>query len=139
MKSYSEKLRDPRWQKKRLEILNRDDWTCKFCKSKEIEFHVHHETYIKRREPWDYPDENFTSLCKDCHLVVENFKSERKVKILSIAYFNKRTGLAVVADDKDLYICDYDGSNVTMIFHFTVETFEKLHSLYTNALKKLEE
>jgi len=26
--TYSEKLKDPRWQKKRLEILSRDNFTC---------------------------------------------------------------------------------------------------------------
>lgn len=29
--TYSQKLRDPRWQKKRLEILERDSFTCQHC------------------------------------------------------------------------------------------------------------
>ena len=28
---YSEKLRDPRWQKARLKVLERDNWTCVNC------------------------------------------------------------------------------------------------------------
>jgi len=29
--TYAEKLKDPRWQKKRLEIMERDEWTCQWC------------------------------------------------------------------------------------------------------------
>ena len=29
--AYYRKLRDPRWQKRRLEIFARDDWTCQGC------------------------------------------------------------------------------------------------------------
>jgi hypothetical protein len=28
---YLEKLKDPRWQKRRLEILQRDNWYCQRC------------------------------------------------------------------------------------------------------------
>ena len=34
-KTYLEKLKDPRWQKKRLEILERDGWKCMACGEKE--------------------------------------------------------------------------------------------------------
>lgn len=34
--SYAEQLKDPRWQKKRLEILNRDEWKCTWCLSTEM-------------------------------------------------------------------------------------------------------
>jgi hypothetical protein len=28
---YSDKLKDPRWQKKRLEVFERDGWCCQCC------------------------------------------------------------------------------------------------------------
>lgn len=31
MSEYKEKLKDPRWQKKRLQIFERDDWCCQKC------------------------------------------------------------------------------------------------------------
>ena len=67
--TYSEKLRDPRWQKKRLEIMQRDSFTCLFCGTgltggKNLQ--VHHIVY-KRRDPWDYPDYLYQTLCDDCH------------------------------------------------------------------------
>lgn len=66
-KSYIEKLRDPRWQKKRLEILERDDWSCKICKSKEKTLHVHHIEYLYHWEPWEYDEMFLITLCEDCH------------------------------------------------------------------------
>jgi len=64
--SYSQKLRDPRWQRKRLQILERDDWTCQSCRETQIELQVHHLVY-GRRDPWDYPDDCYQTLCRDCH------------------------------------------------------------------------
>ena len=64
--TYSEKLRDPRWQKMRLQILNRDGWRCLFCNADSKPLQVHHILY-KRREPWDYPEYLYQTLCEDCH------------------------------------------------------------------------
>jgi len=64
--TYSQKLRDPRWQKKRLQILERDNWTCKSCGSVEKSLQVHHVIYLKR-DPWDYPSEYYQTLCEECH------------------------------------------------------------------------
>lgn len=71
MSNYSEKLRDPRWQKKRLEILNRDKFTCQCCKTTEIELHIHHIEY-RPGEPWDIDTELLITLCKDCHKMTED-------------------------------------------------------------------
>lgn len=65
--TYSEKLRDPRWQKKRLKILERDNWECQYCCEKTKTFHVHHLYYEHGREPWEYPDESLKTLCFECH------------------------------------------------------------------------
>lgn len=66
-KEYAAKLRDPRWQRKRLEILERDQFCCRWCDSSEKELHVHHNFYISGLEPWDYEQEALTTVCKDCH------------------------------------------------------------------------
>lgn len=64
---YSEKLQDPRWQKKRLEILERDKWACRACGEKEKTLHVHHIFYVPNTEPWDIPAGLLITFCKDCH------------------------------------------------------------------------
>ena len=66
-KTYREKLLDPRWQKMRLGILERDDWTCQICGNKESTLHIHHRRYIAGNNPWDYPERLLVTLCEDCH------------------------------------------------------------------------
>lgn len=66
MGSYLKKLKHPKWQKKRLEILNRDNWTCVECGATELTLHVHHLKY-KGADPWDTPSKYLETLCEDCH------------------------------------------------------------------------
>lgn len=67
MATYWEKLKDPRWQKKRLEVLGLADWACARCGSSDKELHVHHSYYQKDVEPWDYSLSSLTALCAECH------------------------------------------------------------------------
>lgn len=67
MKTYAEKLKDPRWQRKRLEILQRDDFTCRACGSRDNTLHVHHIRYFRGRNPWDYKEFYLVTLCEGCH------------------------------------------------------------------------
>lgn len=60
---YRKKLLDPRWQKKRLEILERDSFTCKLCGDSQMTLHVHHLYYERGNEPWEYPLEALATLC----------------------------------------------------------------------------
>ena len=64
---YGESLKDPRWQKKRFDILNRDNWTCQICGSKEKTLHVHHLCYDKNKNPWEYDEMSLITLCEGCH------------------------------------------------------------------------
>lgn len=70
-KSYAELLKDPRWQRKRLEILTRDDWTCQSCADKETTLHVHHRYYVRGRLPWQYDADCLVTLCEACHQAIE--------------------------------------------------------------------
>lgn len=65
--NYSEKLKDPRWQRKRLEVLQRDDFTCLACGAKDKQLHVHHCYYVSGRDPWEYDSDSMLTWCKDCH------------------------------------------------------------------------
>ena len=66
-KKYLEKLKDPRWQKIRLEVFERDAWTCQRCYDTETTLNIHHRYYKDNTEPWDYPLESLVSLCENCH------------------------------------------------------------------------
>lgn len=64
---YKEQIKTPKWQKRRLEIMQRDDFTCQICGAKDKTLHVHHTTYIQGRSIWEYPDKMLITLCEDCH------------------------------------------------------------------------
>jgi hypothetical protein len=65
--AYFELLKDPRWQKRRLEILERDGWNCVDCGDGTKTLHVHHRYYEWRLKPWEYEDDALTTLCEPCH------------------------------------------------------------------------
>ena len=67
MKTYSEKLKDPRWQQKRLKVMERDGWACVDCGEKKKSLSVHHSYYVTGRMPWMYPMWSLQTLCSDCH------------------------------------------------------------------------
>jgi hypothetical protein len=69
-KSYSEKLKDPLWQKKRLEVMERDGWQCVCCKDKASTLNCHHTFYDSSRMPWEYDGYEIVTLCQKCHLRV---------------------------------------------------------------------
>jgi len=71
--NYSEKLKDPRWQKKRLEVFQRDEFECKLCGSKENTLQVHHLIYFKNRNPWEYDNSLLITLCNNCHEFAKDF------------------------------------------------------------------
>lgn len=89
--TYTEKLKDPRWQKKRLEIFQRDNWCCQKCFDDESTLTVHHKRYIPDRKPWDYPDELLITLCESCHegereriqIELDNLTEQIREKFLS--------------------------------------------------------
>ena len=65
--AYKDLLKHPNWQRKRLEILQRDGFKCRNCNDPDSTLHVHHFTYESNRKPWEYPNENFITLCFKCH------------------------------------------------------------------------
>jgi hypothetical protein len=72
--SYYEKLKDPRWQKKRLEVLSHYEFTCQSCFDDQQTLHVHHKEYFKGREPWEYDLRQLTVLCESCHEATHDSK-----------------------------------------------------------------
>lgn len=62
--TYTEQLLDYRWKAKRKVILERDNYTCIECYSKE-NLHVHHIQYTGYA--WEAPDSDLITLCASCH------------------------------------------------------------------------
>jgi hypothetical protein len=85
--NYKQKLLDPRWQKMRLNVLQRDDWSCQICESKEKTLHVHHIEYHPMIEnPWEYEEDSLLTLCCECH-EIETFSLKSAKANLFFALF----------------------------------------------------
>lgn len=70
--SYADLLKDPRWQRKRLEVLEAADWTCSHCAETSRTLHVHHMRYIGGKAPWEYDPADLAVLCDSCHELVHS-------------------------------------------------------------------
>lgn len=70
--TYWEQLKDPRWQRKRPEVMNLSGFACEECGAKDKMLAVHHSYYEKGLSPWEYPAESLHCLCDDCHKKAQN-------------------------------------------------------------------
>jgi hypothetical protein len=112
-KNYAEKLRDPRWQKRRLDILSRDNFTCQSCYSTEKTLHVHHKTYIRGVDPWDYKDDYLITLCEECHawetenmpIAISAITELLKIKFSSECILSISKGLANYKETHMDHVC----------------------------------
>lgn len=64
---YSQKLQNPKWQRKRLEIMQRDNFCCSKCQNDQDQLEVHHLKYIPGKQPWESPGADLITLCNTCH------------------------------------------------------------------------
>jgi hypothetical protein len=82
--AYLEKLRDPRWQKMRLEIMQRDEFTCQNCRDTSTTLNVHHRRYRRGADPWDYDLRDLVTLCEFCHESETAIRAEREADLLEM-------------------------------------------------------
>lgn len=108
MSTYSDKLKDPRWQKKRLEIFERDNWTCQFCGNTDKTLAVHHLEYIKGNCPWEYNNESLLTICDDCHNQEHEFRRETENELLNQLSMSKFSWM-------DIYYLMYDNEKLKII------------------------
>lgn len=83
-RSYKEKLLDPRWQKKRLEIFERDKWACRVCGDTTSTLCVHHMRYESGLEPWEYDNSRLITLCQPCHVDEAESRADYERDLLEI-------------------------------------------------------
>lgn len=103
--TYSELLKDPRWQKKRLKIMERDSFTCQVCLDTKMTLHIHHRRYIRGKKPWEYPDELLVTMCEQCHSYETQEREYLVAKLNAIL--------------QDYYFADQVGTLVKFASHFT--------------------
>jgi 5-methylcytosine-specific restriction endonuclease McrA len=81
--TYKQQLQNPLWQKKRLEIMQRDNFTCLMCNSNKHQLHIHHLYYEKNTEIYNYDNECYLTLCNICH----DFFHSKLTKVISLIAF----------------------------------------------------
>lgn len=78
---YGELLKDPRWQRKRLETMQSDRFTCQMCFSSDKPLNVHHKKYISGAMPWEYDTKDLITLCEDCYAKYHRDKKKTEIII----------------------------------------------------------
>lgn len=78
--TYYQKLKDPRWQKRRLEVMQRDGFKCRDCGRTDLTLHVHHCAYAAR-DPWEARDNVLLTLCEECHEIRQQFEDDARTSI----------------------------------------------------------
>ena len=110
--TYAEKLKDPRWQRKRLEIMEASKFSCSRCSADDATLHVHHCYYEKGLMPWEYPNESLKCLCDWCHgerqeveLIIQKelceLTTDELGQFLGIIYCTKSIGVDVMKKELD--------------------------------------
>lgn len=100
--TYFEKLQTVEWQRKKSEILFRDNFVCTICGTESKLLDVHHMWYTKGLEPWEEDNECYISLCRKCHEYVHN-EGTKITKLITLAALKK--GKPYI----DIYKCLEDG------------------------------
>jgi hypothetical protein len=85
-KTYSEKLKDPRWQKKRLEVMQRDAFKCVWCCDGTKTLNVHHLSY--HGDPWDTPVDQLITVCEECHQQDHEHRSSVEKELIRVLKVN---------------------------------------------------
>lgn len=151
-KSYSDLLKDPRWQRKRLEVLNDANWRCEECDNARDTLHVHHRIYRRGTNPWEYDKEELQCLCENCHdrvtqlgkrfdVAVAEFKAVCHSRNMSwvVGAMHALTGL-FSGTETDLIDYDEIYGAASMLKHTSLVSSQvRVNDLFSEILEKLNE
>jgi hypothetical protein len=85
MSEYSDLLKDPRWQRLRLKIFERDGWRCRDCGRGDRSLNIHHCIYVRGIKPWECDPSLLLTVCEDpCHMDRQNAENEARIAHASV-------------------------------------------------------
>ena len=116
MSDFYAQYKDPRWQKKRLEVFDRDGWECSHCGASTNELHVHHVRYQTNKKVWEYEDQDLRTLCRACHSFVTETTREARAAFYDLMELSPEAGKSMI-----------EAANCAM--HFCPEAAEMLDDL----------
>lgn len=91
MSNYSDLLKNPKWQKKRLKIMERDGFKCQYCHNGDKTLNVHHIVYFQGKDPWEYENRFLITFCEDCHQ--KEHQMENEMGKLNISQYLRNLGM----------------------------------------------
>lgn len=109
--TYSEQLKDPRWQQLRLRMFDVAGWKCQ-CEgcsdpNDRRQLHLHHKVYFRNTLIWDYPEWALQVLCFKCHAKVQTMmESGHTVIALNESLFLALSLLGKLPGGKVSEFCD---------------------------------
>lgn len=114
MKTYAEKLRDPRWLEFRSEAIRILGNKCSECTEdfagSKTSIHVHHRRYQHGLDPWDYEMADIAVLCDRCHSAIHDCEHKWRDLIRSLDPW--------VADEFSTVIAELDQLDPHMLATF---------------------
>lgn len=138
--TYAEKLKNPLWQKKRLEILQRDGFKCMLCGGEKDCLHVHHLYYESGVEIWDHSGDSLITYCEYCHTIAEYLKKQNglllPVRVVKCRYKDDiSTMLCIVQNveknNEELVVVKFLALKIIEGLYFERDLVEKIINLFT--------
>jgi len=91
--TYAAKLKDPRWKRKRRDLIIAAGCACEECGDKESRLQIHHKYHDHSLAPWEYPHKAMCVLCSGCkkarreyeRLLLESITAKEGGRILDLA------------------------------------------------------
>ena len=94
---FKDQYKHPKWQKRRLDALEKSEFTCTCCGSDETQLHVHHRQYFKGRMIWEYADDELEVLCETCHQDAHQVTDALKTLLSTLPVDGMREVAALIA------------------------------------------
>jgi len=134
--TYSEQLKHPKWQKRRLEILNRAGFRCESCEESEKTLHVHHKRYHKGAMAWEYADDELVALCEDCH-ASETLLRQQLDDAIGQLHTGELEYLVGFAESMIASVAVFAGEDVADHTHWPLRSYEHAWGFLAHALASL--
>lgn len=133
--NYNEQLKSPLWQKKRLEIMQRDNFTCQGCGSTENQLHVHHYVYKEGLKAWEHDTKLLSTMCEKCHSIYHVSEKYFNVPFLKLS---AKGLLASGFHDNESYLSDMQNSFINNYSDFeeALQNYEEHWSLVFDSISR---
>jgi hypothetical protein len=119
--TYSQQLRDRRWQRKRLAILERDGWRCQNLECKTLDSDgvmlvVHHRVYRSGQKAWEYVNADLVTLCERCHGRFHGLDAEVPTELVAGEFYSWRELSALLQFTPTPYLTNANGKIICGAF-----------------------